>query len=178
MERLQKHILRDLDVWDVWDGRAIPAEGSPAKRPFDWAWQELCGTLEYEEPDDSLPEVRSAAGALCMLLASVNTDWLHTGVVLNQPELIPRVEDAAERFAMPATASLMQQVRSLVPVNVLASEDFDERLEWYTKSQDDPQFRKLVDLSDVVTDGPIHDEIVLAVVRAARDNPDAFFKPA
>lgn len=175
MVLLPRGLLIDLASWD---GNAVPTEGDASLTPFNAMWDGLCELLEHEEFDSSLPQARAEAGALCSLLMSVQWDFFHTGVVLNQPELIPRVEAAAARLDLPATAELMREARRLVPPEILASEDFDVRSAWYDASSEEPDFERLADLSDAVSDGPVWDEAMLAIVRSSRQNPDAFFEPA
>jgi hypothetical protein len=180
MKLLNRKLMSDLVVWT--DRSVIPPWGTKQEQEINNAVCELNSEIEaacFDEDGERLPESeltmnQRRALALATFSSAVPADGLAIGVLVNQPELIKAVLDAAHATKSKVITEQLEKVNKLLPASFWKFADVDARYEWLTKHQNVDEALNSIEESQEF-EAAREDMMRIAAI-IALDNSDEFFR--
>lgn len=158
--------------------RCLPKEGEPGHDAFFDGQGDLAnlfGAGDFLGPAAKLTVHQRRAGAMLAFSNAMPWDGLVVGVVVNQPELLRHVREAATALKLKRVSSLVAKMLAILPAAVFKLRSGDQRL---TCLDNDPRTLKLSALEDSALAENARCDMMVAATRIILDHPEEFFKPA
>ncbi len=158
--------------------RCLPEEGEPGYDAFFTAASSLValyGARDFVGTADKLTTHQRRAGAMLAFSNAMPWDGLVIGVIVNQPEVIAHVREAAAALNLRRVASLITKMRTLIPPGVFQQSSVDDRM---ASLDADPNTAKLHALEDSDLAEDARCDMMVAAMRLVLDHPEEFFKSA
>lgn len=175
MKKLPHSMLSALAAWK--DRSQDPEFGDDA---YD-AYYDVVGELPLVLDEDELGSAASGlsqmqrnVGALLRFSNTISFDGLAVGVIVNEPELVGRLEDAAKEYSLTSVQAFCDALRGVLPEGLLAMASADDRSD--TLDGDEELQERLEEMEDSTLMTDARSEMVLKAMQLAAENPEEFFE--